>query len=67
MKAFSLQVVRGIIDQVEQNVRIKWVQPRVLDKQQIGSMRDRMLNWSKDAHQASIYLENNAPELIHRQ
>jgi len=66
MKAFSLKVVKGIIDQVDQNVRIKWVQPRVLDKQQIGTMRDRIVEWSKEADQMALYLEQNAPELIHR-
>jgi len=66
IKAFSLKVIKGIIDQVEQTVRIKWVQPRVLDKNQIGNMRDRMSDWAKEVHQIALYVEQNAPDLIHK-
>jgi len=66
MKAFSLQVVKGVIDQVEQTVRIKYVQPRVLDKDQIANMRDRLLQWSKEVDNVSLYVEQNASELVHK-
>ena len=35
MKALSLNLVKGYIDQVEQKVYMTWVQPRVLDKKQV--------------------------------
>lgn len=35
MKAMSLQLVRGVIDQVAASVRFTWVQPRVLDRAQV--------------------------------
>ena len=35
MKALSLGLVRGAIDQVDQKVHMTWVQPRVLDKEQV--------------------------------
>lgn len=35
MKALSLDLVKGTIDQVDQKVQITWVQPRVLDKEQV--------------------------------
>ena len=35
MKALSLKLVKGTIDQVEQFVQMNWVQPRVLDKEQV--------------------------------
>lgn len=38
MKAMSLGLVEGTIDQVEQKVNMSWVQPRVLDQQQVGKM-----------------------------
>jgi len=59
MKAFSLKVVRGQIDQVDQTVRIKWLQPRVLDIQQISGIRDRLKTWSTEVHKTANYLEEN--------
>jgi len=59
MKSFSLKVVRGIIDQVDQTVRIKWVQPRVLDLDQISGIRDRLKTWSTEVHKTANYLEEN--------
>jgi len=64
MKAFSLKVARGVIDQVDQIVTVKWVQPRVLEKQQITVIRDRFKNWAKEIDNTARYLETNAPELL---
>ena len=36
MKALSLGLVKGSIDQVEQKAHMTWVQPRVLDREQVG-------------------------------
>jgi len=35
MKALSLDLVKGRIDQVDQIVHMTWVQPRVLDRNQV--------------------------------
>ena len=35
MKALSLGLVRGFIDQVDEKVYMTWVQPRVLDLSQV--------------------------------
>ena len=35
MRALSLGLVKGTIDQVDGKVNITWVQPRVLDKKQV--------------------------------
>jgi 26S proteasome regulatory subunit N9 len=59
MKAFSLKVVKGQIDQVDQTVRIKWVQPRVLDLDQTRGIRDRLKIWSADVHKTANYLQEN--------
>jgi len=64
MKAFSLRVVRGSIDEVHKTVQIKWVQPRVLDIKQVGQIRDRLKQWAKDVHSTANYLQESAPTLL---
>jgi len=51
MKALSLKLIRGKIDEVEQNVVITWVQPRVLDLNQVGVMKTKLDNWIKGVQQ----------------
>ena len=60
MKALSLGLIKGYIDEVQQVVmvsssflekkihssQVTWVQPRILDKAQIASLRDRLSDWS---------------------
>lgn len=48
MKALSVGLIKGNIDEVDQKVQMTWVQPRVLDLQQVshfllqGDMRTRL-------------------------
>lgn len=39
MKALSVGLLRGSIDEVDKRVHITWVQPRVLDLQQVICLR----------------------------
>ncbi|KPM03363.1 26S proteasome non-ATPase regulatory subunit 13-like protein, partial [Sarcoptes scabiei] len=64
MKALSKGLVKGRIDEVEKKVTISWVQPRVLNKDQIRSMKNRLDNWIKDINDFSKILESNAQEII---
>ncbi|KAL3897327.1 MAG: hypothetical protein SGCHY_003490 [Lobulomycetales sp.] len=50
MKAFSLKVLRGRIDQIDQVVHVEWVQPRVLDTSQIASLKDMLDEWVGKVH-----------------
>jgi len=45
MRAMSLGFIRGNIDQVANAVNIEWVQPRVLNLEQISSMGKRFTDW----------------------
>lgn len=47
MKALSLGLIRGTIDQVDQIVRITWMQGRVLDRKGVEGMRDKLQSWSE--------------------
>ncbi|KAI6030191.1 hypothetical protein EDC04DRAFT_102895 [Pisolithus marmoratus] len=45
MKALSLKLIRGSMNQVDQKAHITWVQPRVLSRVQIGELATRLGAW----------------------
>jgi len=47
MKALSLKLIRGSLDQVDQKAQITWVQPRVLSREQIGGLAQRLASWTE--------------------
>lgn len=57
MKALSLGLLRGSIDQVAEVARINWVQPKVLDMKQIDSMRLRLQDWDSSVNQLGNWIE----------
>lgn len=57
MKALSLGLLRGTIDQVDEVAHITWVQPKVLDMKQIGNMRQRLLDWNSSVNQLGNWIE----------
>lgn len=57
MKALSLGLLRGSIDQVDKVAHITWVQPKVLDMKQIGNMRQRLLDWDSNVNQLGNWIE----------
>jgi len=64
MKALSQGLVRGSIDQVAGIARISWVQPKVLDKSQIESMRQRLTEWDGSVSKLSEYMEKKMKEAV---
>lgn len=57
MKALSLGLVRGTIDQVDEVAYISWVQPKVLDMKQIANMRQRLLDWDANVNKLGNWIE----------
>lgn len=57
MKALSLGLLRGSIDQVAQVAQIHWVQPKVLDMKQIDGMRNRLKEWDAGVNQLGHWIE----------
>lgn len=45
MKALSLHLIEGSIDQVFSTVSISWVQPRVMTKAQLAGLQQRLDTW----------------------
>jgi len=63
MKALSLGLIKGEINQVEKEVVIGWVQPRVLGVEQIRKMKERLEGWRKTVHSTLVFIEQQTGEL----
>jgi len=61
MKALSLKLIKGSLDQVEQKAVITWVQPRVLSREQIGGLAKRLEDWVDKLKNVE---EKIAPEVL---
>ncbi|AMD21651.1 HFL205Cp [Eremothecium sinecaudum] len=57
MKSISLGLLKGSIDQVEELVTITWVQPRIINEEQITKMRVRLMDWSEQVTQLGKHIE----------
>lgn len=57
MKALSLGLLRGKIDQVAEVARINWVQPKVLERSQIEGMRVRLKEWDNNVNELGHWIE----------
>ncbi|CAL9099232.1 26S proteasome non-ATPase regulatory subunit 13 homolog B-like [Musa acuminata AAA Group] len=64
MKALSVHLIEGIIDQVEGTVYVSWVQPRVLGITQIKSLHDRLDGWVQKVRTALSTVEAETPDLV---
>ncbi|KAF9791981.1 hypothetical protein BJ322DRAFT_1026512 [Thelephora terrestris] len=61
MKALSLKLIRGSLDQVDEKAQITWVQPRVLSQEQIGGLARRLTTWTE---RLSSVEKRIAPEVL---
>jgi 26S proteasome regulatory subunit N9 len=64
MKALALKVIKGNIDQVANDIRITWVSPRVLDKEQIQKVQERLTVWQGDVEQTTQFVETHAQQVL---
>jgi len=56
MKAFSLGILKGKIDQVDKIVMVTWVQPRVLDLEQISSLKTKLDDWIEKVKKTNNFI-----------
>lgn len=63
MKALSLGLVRGTIDQVDELVNFTWVQPRILDMSQIASMSARLGEWGENVNKLGNWIESTGQDI----
>ncbi|GAB6019484.1 26S proteasome non-ATPase regulatory subunit 13 [Chamberlinius hualienensis] len=64
MKALSLNLVKGFIDQVDRKVHMHWVQPRVLDRTQIAVMQQQLEKWCSDVSKLEVLVEDKAHDIL---
>ncbi len=57
----SLKLIRGSLDEVDQVTKISWVQPRVLSREQIGALADRLGTWRSKLLQVEQFVAPQIP------
>ena len=64
MRALSLHLIEGSIDEVSRQVSVTWVQPRVLDRDQVKGLRERLGEWSGKVRDMTGKVEKGGEELF---
>ena len=64
MKALSKGLVKGHIDQVERTINLTWVQPRVLDRDQLKTIMSKISTLNASIRSMENMIENNAGEIL---
>ncbi|KAF8508082.1 hypothetical protein JB92DRAFT_3145169 [Gautieria morchelliformis] len=64
MKALSLKLIRGTLDQVDEKAQITWVQPRVLSRLQVDQLADRLTAWCDKLNKVEHFVSQTTPELF---
>lgn len=58
MKALSLKLIRGDLDEVERKAHITWVQPRVLSRNQIEGLAGTLTAWLEKMKAVEEYVSD---------
>lgn len=64
MKALSLQLIKGRIDECEKCVVVEWVQPRVLQIQQIQAVKENVARWREKTMVALQRIEKQSALIV---
>jgi 26S proteasome regulatory subunit N9 len=65
MKAMSLELIKGLIDEVDQVVHINWILPRYLSLQHLQIMTNKLREWEDKMENVIKLVENGSEELLH--
>ncbi|GFE54611.1 26S proteasome protein [Babesia ovis] len=57
LKALSLKLIKGHIDQVQQTVQVTWLQPRILDMAKLQNVAERIEDWIESTNNIVSSLE----------
>jgi len=63
MKAMSLGLLKGSMDEVDQTLTVDFVQPRVLDPEQLGHLASRLGEWAAKVDDTGKFIEGQTLDL----
>lgn len=66
MRALSLDLIKGTMDQVEQTVDVTWVMPRVLDAKQMSELAARFGEWAVKVSKTKDYMLEHTGALLNQ-
>merc|ERR1712070_882483 len=64
IKALSLKLIRGTLDEVDQTVHITWAIPHALDMDQIAVMKDNLADWQAKTETTMQYVGDESAEIF---
>ncbi|GJQ09323.1 hypothetical protein GpartN1_g1114.t1 [Galdieria partita] len=59
MKALSLQLLQGTINEMNKTVSISYVQPKTLDRNEVEGLYNRLIPWKAHVHEIALSLERS--------
>jgi len=63
MRALSLGLIKGIMDQVDKTVDVSWVMPRVLNELQLKGLSTRFGEWAVKVAQMKDFMGEHTPSI----
>jgi 26S proteasome regulatory subunit N9 len=66
MRALSLKLIRGTMDQVDETVDVHWVMPRVLDGSQMSELAARFGEWAVKVSKTRDYMLEHTGALLNQ-
>lgn len=61
IRALSLGLIKGSMDQVDQTVDVSWVMPRVLDDAHMRQLASRFGEWAVKVNETREFMKENVP------
>lgn len=64
MKAMSLELIKGLIDEVEEVVHVNWILPRYLSRNHLEIMVRKLGDWERKMDETIKNVEGQADTLL---
>jgi 26S proteasome regulatory subunit N9 len=64
MRAFSVKLMEGSIDQVAGTVEITWVMPRILNAKELAVLADKFADWSVKVRTTAQYMQEQTATMV---